>query len=591
MPEPRPNPTGPQPPRVRTRALPDPPAVTRNGQHQAEPEAETPAEFMQRAAVVDEAQRAADRERVLAGAPHADPAIVEEGLRTCSGLEHDPWALLRYVTDALNGGVIGFGDLARFQDGYVEAVGKRKPDEWNALLDAGRRLFKYEKKQIRAALARHTGEVRQTAFLATDETLVEVIRDPAAPLAEQIKYLVYDRATRTTQTALDLTVHQVQHVPPRDAFTMTKGKPTCHLADGVEPYGTDAAHHAALVAFIQSIIYHPHPAFGLVCASYVRLTWIYDKLDSVPYLRGLGDWGTGKSTWLKLMAHLCYRGVLAGGTSPAVMFRLLDEVGGTFCLDEAAVLNDREKKELESNFLNGYTREFGILRTSKTEAGNYRYEGFDTFGPKVVTSRTSFKEGALENRFVSFPFAPLPPDDPRLDGFPADITAAHRAAAATFRRQLLAWRFEHWPTMTVDPLERIPGLPSRLSQVGRPLLAVTPVAHHPVLLTLLHEQAGEAQAARVDSLEGTVTRACGRLVATDPRLARKCPTGRIAFLVNEDLPTAQHVTHDEIGRALAAIGFRRAPGHNPRGWQIDPVLLAEKLAVYNPPVRQRRAAE
>jgi hypothetical protein len=40
---------------------------------------------------------------------------------------------------------------------------------------------------------------------------------------------------------------------------------------------------------------------------YVLLTWMIDKLHTIPYLRALGDYGCGKTRYLDVIGGICYK--------------------------------------------------------------------------------------------------------------------------------------------------------------------------------------------------------------------------------------------------------------------------------------------
>ena len=54
------------------------------------------------------------------------------------------------------------------------------------------------------------------------------------------------------------------------------------------------------------------------------LSWCYDVLNTVPYLRALGDYGTGKSRFEDIIGGLCYKPMFTNGAiTPAVIYRVL----------------------------------------------------------------------------------------------------------------------------------------------------------------------------------------------------------------------------------------------------------------------------
>lgn len=67
------------------------------------------------------------------------------------------------------------------------------------------------------------------------------------------------------------------------------------------------------------------PTFLSVVSAYVMMTWLYDRFQTIPYLRLLGMFGTGKSRVLQVVGSVCYKPVFAGGSmSMSALFRTLD---------------------------------------------------------------------------------------------------------------------------------------------------------------------------------------------------------------------------------------------------------------------------
>jgi Phage integrase family len=69
---------------------------------------------------------------------------------------------------------------------------------------------------------------------------------------------------------------------------------------------------------------------------YILMSWVYDRFTAVPYLRFLGEPGTGKTRLLQICASISYKGTSVGGNiTGAALFRTIDLVQGTMAVDEA----------------------------------------------------------------------------------------------------------------------------------------------------------------------------------------------------------------------------------------------------------------
>ena len=59
----------------------------------------------------------------------------------------------------------------------------------------------------------------------------------------------------------------------------------------------------------------PPPSYEAISALYILLTWVYEFAPSFPYLRVIGDWGTGKTRYLQVVGSICFRPIFASGAA------------------------------------------------------------------------------------------------------------------------------------------------------------------------------------------------------------------------------------------------------------------------------------
>ena len=141
----------------------------------------------------------------------------------------------------------------------------------------------------------------------------------------------------------------------------------------------------------------------VIAAHYILLSWVYDRFESLPYLRVRGDFGTGKSRFLSIVGGLCYKAIFASGASTvAPLFHLIDQIGGTVVLDEADFRFSSETADITKILNNGSSRGFPVLRCQKTPRGTFDTVAYRVFGPKVIATRFGFDDQALESRCITF---------------------------------------------------------------------------------------------------------------------------------------------------------------------------------------------
>ncbi len=205
-----------------------------------------------------------------------------------------------------------------------------------------------------------------------------------------------------------------------------------------------------------------------IAAEYVLLTWVYDRFNELPYLAFRSpEYGRGKSRALETVGSICYRPLLVGGGStPASVLRMLDQLGGTLVADE---FEKDENPELGSTvrcILNqGFQRNKPLV---KCQGENFDPRAFQCYGPKVFALRGRLGDDATESRTIwvvmesrSRDNIPLNLPRERFDG-----------EALALRNRLLAWRFVHYDEIEVDPSLAQKELEDRANQIGLPLFSV-----------------------------------------------------------------------------------------------------------------------
>jgi len=213
-------------------------------------------------------------------------------------------------------------------------------------------------------------------------------------------------------------------------------------------------------------------SWEMFSAFYPMFSWIYDGFTSLPYLRMLGDSGTGKSRFLKTVGLLCYRPVYTtAGSSAAALFRTLDIFRGTLVLDEGDFKDSSEASMIGKILNGGYERDVPIMRTGKDSDGNFDVEAFDVYGPKVIGMRKDFQDDAIASRCITKETIPMAPD-PRI---PQYLPPEFDQELAEITNLLMAHRMmnaqENWK---VDQSKTDHRLEPRVNQVTLGLMTAFP---------------------------------------------------------------------------------------------------------------------
>ncbi len=136
-----------------------------------------------------------------------------------------------------------------------------------------------------------------------------------------------------------------------------------------------------------------------LCCYYILFTWFYQKVNTLGYLRFIGDTGKGKSRIQKVVGNLCFYPLITSGASSfSGMARTSQYWRGTMVMDEADLSGDMAHQI--TKFLNlGIERGQYYVLSDKQNPRFQQY--FDPFMPKVLAMRQPFEDNATEGRLLS----------------------------------------------------------------------------------------------------------------------------------------------------------------------------------------------
>ena len=306
---------------------------------------------------------------------------------------------------------------------------------------------------------RKESEFNRRASFITDALIAETVYDPVAKLT---KFAVFDGNEVGYKDFLETDLGPVY---PLDAHGDMVCKGVVLLPSKASEYGTEPELIEKARSFIHRYL-EISPEFEQIAAYYVPFTWLYDRFYELPYLRAIGDYGSGKSRFLQTIGSICCRPIFTGGaTTTAPIFRTLDEIKGTLILDEADMRFSDKTIDIIKILNMGYQKGGTVLRM-RPDSEDVR--AFDVFSPKIIGMREMFSDRALESRFLSETMGrtTLRPD------IPIRLGRAFDDDARELRNQFLMWRFRNYRKELVFEDTPIEGLHPRLRQIITPLMAV-----------------------------------------------------------------------------------------------------------------------
>ncbi|MFC1955020.1 hypothetical protein ACFLWZ_00520 [Chloroflexota bacterium] len=297
------------------------------------------------------------------------------------------------------------------------------------------------------------GEVKETSFLTLDHSLYEQIVSD-----NQAAFIEYDCNACETRTVTHIMQGEVK-VVPLSGEEITLG--AVKLPSGVTEYGSTLS----LLQEVESHIYRyldVSHSFRKFAAYYVLLSWVYDRFNTLPYLRFIGDTGCGKSRALDVCGGLCYKPTSASGCiTPAPIYRMLKRWAGTIILDEADLQNSDEYHEVTKILNCGFERNRPVIRAVKENPD--RLQILPTFGPKVFATRRRFKDAALEARCLTEIMQETARDD-----ISATLTSTFYKEQETLRNKLLLFRFRNYNRINSEEYIELDlhGIEPRLRQIS-----------------------------------------------------------------------------------------------------------------------------
>ena len=117
--------------------------------------------------------------------------------------------------------------------------------------------------------------------------------------------------------------------------------------------------HDDIVEYLRTFIHFDDFRIYDVAATFTIHTFFKHQMPMCPILLVEGLYGTGKSTFLKLLSRICYRGHLSGTYSCPVLIDLLGRYDCTILLDEAKDNLSSERGNEINNFLKLATERSG----------------------------------------------------------------------------------------------------------------------------------------------------------------------------------------------------------------------------------------
>ncbi|WP_225973705.1 DUF3854 domain-containing protein [Dehalogenimonas formicexedens] len=387
-----------------------------------------------------------------------------------------------------------------------------------------------------------------SGFILRDGTVGEMVVDE-----DDRYFMVSDGGTIKKVWQYDTS--KVTYLPTSDPLVGH----VVHFAPGATPYDSQAILFKDVKNFIHRYMELPAD-FEEIASLYVLLSWVYEFAPSIPYLRVIGDWGTGKTRFLQVVGSVCFRPMFASGaTTPSPIFRILEQFRGTLVLDEADFKDSSAWTEMVKLLNNGYRPGMPVLRADK-ENGKWFPRGYQVFGPKLLSTRFPFSDEALESRCLTSEMMPLTRDD-----IPRVLPASFDKEVGTLRSKLLTFRLQNLcrlkgKTFGNELLE--PNLQPRLQEILIPMKAMLNGDHAmaEALGSFVHRLQESLYTRRRESDAGRVLAAMIELHRENQELSLKNIAINASAIDEEGAP----FNPEKAGWLTRRLGFQKEKGSTTR---------------------------
>ena len=191
----------------------------------------------------------------------------------------------------------------------------------------------------------------------------------------------------------------------------------------------------------------------------IKRSWVYDKFNSLNYLRALGDTGLGKSRYLNTFGSIHYTPIFTtGATTPAPLFRILDKWGGTLVMDEADLKKSDESDDVIKIINQGFEKGNWIMRCDQNDASKISF--FNPYCPKILATRKTFQDKATESRCITHVM-----EIKEVKNIPANLNDQFWKDAESLRNKLLMWRFKNYFKIDLNKTYDFKDLEPRIKQI------------------------------------------------------------------------------------------------------------------------------
>ena len=258
-----------------------------------------------------------------------------------------------------------------------------------------------------------------------------------------IEFCVYNTETEDIKYWREIKEGDFTYMPIEDEEVRKKA---ILLPSKVEEYGTDKKLEEDIKNFINKWLDINEDVLQFAVWN-IKRSWVYERFHTLNYLRALGDTGQGKSRFLDTLGYIHYKPIAtSGATTVAPIFRIIDKWRGTLIMDEADMRKSDEAEDMIKIINQGYEVGRYVMRCDKENKNRVNF--FDPFCPKILATRKTFHDKAVESRCITQVMTGTIRKDIKWN-----LNKEFWDEALHLRNKLLLWRLKNY--YKIDPDKEI----------------------------------------------------------------------------------------------------------------------------------------
>jgi hypothetical protein len=278
-------------------------------------------------------------------------------------------------------------------------------------------------------------------------------------------------------------------------------------------------------------------------------TYVHQCFSTYPRLSLQGNMHTGKSKVLRTISLIAFNGLWQINPTMSTIFRLIDALRPTLCLDEIESLSGTDHKEINSILNQGYLRGAHLLRSEKLADGSFEPRAYGVYAPIAFGGIRGLNR-VLADRTITITTV-LSTDLEAINrDFPSDNADFAKARAACYAVLLL--RSQDALNSTVE----LPGwLNGRNRQLYKPLLIIARLAGDEAAKAIQEYAAADVETRDMLSEGGVALLGVLRLLTYDEDLISVYP-GDLSNMMGKDRYDNPRYSANEVGTLLRAFGWK-----------------------------------